>query len=393
MNQNKTVNTTDEDELLLDMLKTIGTPSSKLPTQYFTPKLFKKILTQANLHGIIPQLYKTVKDHSNIPDGSMQVLHQHYTRIVQVNLLFTAHLLAVTKALEKHSFNYLSIKGPTLSQELYGDISMRQFSDIDLFVDEKDMYGIAELLITLDYTPVLPLSLLKRKKFLELDNDFSFRHNSSNALLELHWKLFPLRHKMPLSFTELYSSSKTITLQHRNICTLNTAHNLLYLSLHGAKHIFERYEWVYDIHTLIKNNSTLDLEAIYREAKEENLDTPLLLGIFLSQHLFDTPLPTDFQIYKTDPIQKLINKILDYYKQDFVFWDESDKKRARFLFLSKLFQDQEHKTLWLFKSLFKTSPVDVITFSLPDAFDFLYPVLRPFRLGYKHLFTKKAQYA
>jgi len=393
MNQNKAVSTTDEDELLLDILKTTGTPSSKLPTQHFTSKLFKKILTQANLHGIIPQLYKTLKDHSNIADGSMQVLHQDYTRIVQANLLLTAHLLTVTKALEKHSFNYLSIKGPTLSQELYGDISMRQFSDIDLFVEEKDMVEIAELLITLGYEPIFPLSLLTRQKFLKLDNDFSFRHSKTNALLELHWKLFPLRHKMPLDFTELHRHSQNIKLQNREIKTLSPQDNLLYLSLHGAKHIFERYEWVYDLDQLIRTYPDLDLMQLYRSAKEIHLEVPFLLGVFLSHLLFKTPIPKEFESYKTAHIQSLIDSTVNYYGQGFVHWDESDKKRARFLFLSDLFQNKESKSIWLFKSLFKTTPVDVITFNLPDSLAFLYPVLRPFRLLYKHLFTKKPVYA
>jgi hypothetical protein len=378
-----------DDTFLISMLQL----TSPAVNPSWTEEDFKTLLTQANLHGIIPQLHKALSNSHATPVDIKQSLQKQYTRIVQANLLLTAHLLTVTKALKEEQFNYLAIKGPTLSQELYSDISMRQFSDIDLFVDEKDIIKISELLIKLDYSPVLPLSLLRRKKFLALDNDFSFRHNRSNALLELHWKLFPLRHKMPLDFTQLHSASKTLALQQKEIQTLSTEHNLLYLSLHGAKHIFERYEWVYDLHILIENNPGLDLESIYLQAKKENLDTPLLLGIFLSHKLFETTLPDKFHTYKTESIQKLIDKIMNYYKEGFVFWDESDKKRARFLFLSELFQEQEQQNLWLLKSLFKTTPVDVITFNLPDNLVFLYPVLRPFRLFYKHLFTKKPVYA
>ena len=120
---------------------------------------------------------------------------------------------------------------------------------------------------------------------------------------------------------------------------------------------------------------------------------PFLLGLFLSQELFRTPLPTRLQNYKTTHIQNLIDKTLQYYQKEFVYWDEYDKKQARFLFLTELFQDKKSKQFQLFTSLFKTTPVDVITFNLPDNLAFIYPLLRPFRLIYKHLFTKKPVYA
>ena len=356
----------------------------------YSEKTSEKLIILANVHGITAQFYKIFKHAS--PDEDMQALTKHYKHIVQANLLLTAHLLTVTKALEEKGFNYLSIKGPTLAQELYQDISMRQFSDIDLFVEGKDMFEISELLIELGYNPILPLTLLKRKKFLELDNDFSFRHNKSNALLELHWKLFPTRHQMPMDFKTLFHNSKTLSLQNREVRTLSVEDNLLYLSLHGAKHIFERYEWVYDLHMLMVNNPNLDLTTLHETAKKEAIDVPFLLGIFLSHTLFETKIPQELETFKTKHIETLLQTVLDYYDKGFVYWDESDKKRARFLFLSQLFHNKESKSIWLFKSLFKTTPVDIITFNLPDNLAFIYPVLRPFRLFYKHLFTKKPQY-
>jgi len=365
--------------------------SLALQSRYGTKEAAQKLLLLANVHGIIPHFHKAAKETLFHRDEAG--LEMQYQTILQANLLLTAHLLTATKALEENNYPYLSIKGSTLAQELYQDISMRQFSDIDIFVDEKDIYQISELLIELGYTPVLPLSLLKRKKFLELDNDFSFRHNKTNALLELHWKLFPKRHKMSLPFSELYSRSVKLSLQNRKINTLSPEDNLLYLSLHGAKHIFERYEWVYDLDRLIRTYPDLDLVQLYHHAKDIQVETPFLLGIFLSHSLFKTPIPEALKAYKTAHIQKLIDGTKSYYDQDFVYWDESDKKRARFLFLAKLFQHKEAKALWLFKSLFKTTPVDVITFNLPDTLAFLYPLLRPFRLIYKHLFAKKPRYA
>lgn len=362
------------------------------------PMLEKKedahLIRLAGLHGVIPQLYKATKAELTLFSEKEHILLQNeYRHITKANVLLSVHLLTVCKALENAKFQYLAIKGPTLAQTLYNNVSMRQFSDIDILVDEKEILAISELLLTLDYRALLPLSLLKRNKFLELDNDFSFKHKKTGALLELHWKLFPERHQMPLDFTQLYQHAETVKLQNHLLTALSPEDNLLYLTLHGAKHIFERYEWVYDLHILIGKSPEMDLEKIYLKAKREKIETPFLLGLFLSQTLFGTVVPETLQNHKSEYVQNLIDKTLDYYGQGFVFWDESDKKRARFLFLSELFPGKVSRTAWLFTSLFKTTPVDVITFNLPNQLSFLYPLLRPFRLFYKHLFTKKPQYA
>lgn len=391
MNEKLQQHLISQNEFLIQTLKR-NILSSKSLSQVNTPETFNALLTLANLHGVIPQFYKALKTISNINIVKQNIVQQRYLNIVKSNLLLTANLLKITETLESLGFNYLTIKGPALTQDLYQDISMRQFSDIDLFVNKKDIYAISESIIGLGYTSILPLSLLKNKKFLELDNDFSFRHKKNNTLIELHWELFPLRHKMPLEFNELHKTAKKLTIQSREVLTLSNEYNLLYLSLHGAKHIFERYEWVYDIHTLLNRHPELDLNSIYQKAKKAHLDTPLLLGIFLSQELFKTKLSKGFENYKTAHIEILLKKILAYYDKGFVHWDESEKKRARFLFIADLFGNKESKVFWLFKSLFKTTPVDVITFNLPNTFSFLYPLLRPFRLLYKFIFIKKPQY-
>ncbi len=386
MDHQKVVSTDPEALLLVQVLKyPAGSPDVILPED------IAKLITLAKLHGVLPQLYNYLKQH-NKQSPFFNTLHSTYREITKANLLLTAHLLLLTRSLEKNKFHYLAIKGPALSQLLHGNISSRQYSDIDLFVEETDIYTMSQHIISLGYIPVLPLSLLNNQTFLALDNDFSFRHQKTNALLELHWKLFPVRHHMPLDFQTLYKNREQFLLQDQEVSTLSKEDNLLYLALHGAKHIFERYEWVYDLHLLLSQND-IQIDRVYQKAKKSQIEVPFLLGIFLTQTLFGTEIPEHFTAYRTAHIQTLIDKTLNYYGQGFVYWDESDKKRARFLFLSALSQHRESQVLWLFKSLFQTTPVDVITFNLPDRLSFLYPLLRPFRLLYKHIFTKKPQYA
>lgn len=344
------------------------------------------LATLASLHGVFPLLYT---GHSSLKreEESMRL------RMLKGNMLLSGQLVRIVQAFESTHIRYLALKGPVLSQLLYGNVLVRQYSDIDLLVPETELVKAANLLVTLGFIPRLPLSLLHRRAFIALDNDFTFHHGTNGAVVELHWRLFPKRHTMPLEFQTLYKDARSVTLSGHAVKTLSVENTLLYLTLHGAKHIFERYEWVYDLHTLIRKYPQTDLWKIYSEAGRMGVSVPFLLGLSLAHTLFGTPLPEAFRKRISPHVMKLQERVLNYYEEGFVHFDESKKKRLRFLFLADLFNDRTPKAVMLLRSLFRTTPVDVITFNLPDALDFLYPLMRPFRLTCKHLFKRETTHA
>jgi hypothetical protein len=373
-----------EEDILVEILK-VQERDVKHIRELLLSGRWARLCRLTDYHGAIPLLYRMAeKIEDSIDTESFQMLKNEYHEIASLNLTLSAHLLMFTQRLKERGLHYIAIKGPTLSQELYGDITMRQFSDIDLFVAQEDMRVISDIALSLGYEPMLPLTLLERKKFFELDNDFSFRHRVSDLKMELHWKLFPDRHRMPLSFPLLYRNSRVLLLQKREVTVLSPEDNLLYLSLHGAKHIFERLIWICDIDRLIRHCPDMELMDVYRRAVDIQVEEPFLLGIFLSHKLFDTPLPDTMEQYRTAHVDRLVEKTIHSYREGFIFQDEADKKYARFLFLAELHQSRRSRLFSLFVSLFKPTAVDVITLQLPNRWDFLYPLLRPFRLLSKY---------
>ena len=370
----------DEEILLLGVMK--GDISHlKLPEK---TGAWRALCRLADYHGVLPLLFDISEKMETIDEETFALLREEYREIASLNLTLTAHLLMITKSLEKENLRYIALKGPLLSQELYGDITMRQYSDIDLFVEEQEVRAVSDIILALGYEPILPMELLERRKFFELDNDFSFRHRVSDLKVELHWKLFPRRHRMPLSFTALYDNGRTLLLQKRELVTLSPEDNLLYLTLHGAKHIFERLIWVGDIDRLIRNIPDTILMKSYHKACAGQMEEPFLLGLFLSQKLFETPLPRILERDRTPHVDYLVEKTLEYYRERLLFRDESSKKRARFLFLADLHQKRRSPYLSLLLALFKPAAADVIALQLPDRWDFLYPLIRPFRLILKY---------
>ena len=344
-----------------------------------------KLTKMAYHHAVIPQLYKTDRDFANLlPVKQTIFLEEENRRITFENMKLSAELIKLTKILDERQFPYISIKGPALSQELYHDITVRQICDLDILVDEADVIVIAQLLLDLGYKSTLPMSLLENEGFRALDNDFTLLQPEKKIMVELHWKLFPNRHKMALDFNTLYQDVKQVTIQKHPITVLSTEHDLLYLCLHASKHIFEQLKWVCDIDRLVRNNPHLDLEAIYMAAEKLTVQTPFILALLMSQRLYDTPISAAVTDKTTPHTDALLDEALQYFKDDFTTLDEPTKKRIRFLFLQKLNNDKQNRFASLFMAVFKPSSVDYIHYQLPKSLNFLYPVLRPPRLIYKY---------
>jgi len=361
------------------------------PTFPKAPKIaWQKCIKMAHYHAVIPQLQHAIKHNKiSIPQPFMIQLQSLQRNIALENMTLAAELINITKELDKKRLPYLSIKGPALSQSLHQNITTRQICDLDILVDEEDLIKIADILIQKGYRTQLPYDLLKNAGFRALDNDFTFLHYDKKIMIELHWKLFPSRHHMPLDFEMLYHSHIHVTLQKHNIKVLSNANNLLYLCLHASKHLFEQLKWLCDIDRLIRDSPNLDFTTLYTKAQTLQVQEPLLLALQMSKALYSTPLPPLVEAKTTPKTIKLLEKSLKYFSEDFTTLEEGTKKRLRLLFLQELNSDKQNKFLALFIYLFKPTSVDYIYYNLQKNLNFLYPLLRPIRLLKKYLFKGK----
>ena len=62
------------------------------------------------------------------------------------NLVLTAELLRLFNLFDQAEIPAISFKGPVLTQLLYGDFSLREFSDLDIVVREADVSKAEDIL-------------------------------------------------------------------------------------------------------------------------------------------------------------------------------------------------------------------------------------------------------
>ncbi len=342
-------------------------------------------------HGVFPLVYKIIKNYDDkIPFEKLSFMKQTYMDLVKENMLMTSELIKVAKLLEENGIKSIAFKGPTLSQLAYGDIISRQYVDLDVLIEEKDLLTTAKILEKESYVPIKPIELLENKKYIESDNDYSFM-TSNDVHIELHWKLFREKIAKHMDMKSYYSNKSKVKINNENINTLSLEIMIVYLCLHGSKHLWERIEWILDIDKLISSqNKEIDWNIVLDIAEEMNCKISLFLGLNLSKLFFDTKFNEKISELLINKLTiKLTDEILVFTNKLFLLEEDYKKYQDVNLFQLKLIQSKKDKMKHFISVYFSITKNDYLAFPLPNYLNFVYYFIKPFRVFYKVVFKKK----
>ncbi len=99
------------------------------------------LLQIAAHHGVLPLLYKSLNTtcRDTIPEQILDELRRLFRDNAVRNLFLTETLIKLLKQLAAHEIPAIPFKGPVLASSLHGDISLRQFGDLDILVRKQDV--------------------------------------------------------------------------------------------------------------------------------------------------------------------------------------------------------------------------------------------------------------
>ena len=340
------------------------------------------LLAEANTHGVLPLVYNTAKTHS--PDHQLTAtLKSYYRGIAQRNMLMSAELIHIMKLLEENGIEALAFKGPTLSQMAYGDITLRQFGDLDILIRKKDRSKMMTLLLQERYIPEIVLKEGTKETFFNAVNVIAFYHASTGVRVEIHWELLSRNYAIDWEEQSLWNKQTSVKINKIDIPVLPFEQQLLYLCAHGAKHLFERLEWVCDIDRSVRANPDIDWQYLLNEAEKLGIKRMLYLGLALSQQFFGLELPNMIQkgITQDKEIPKLISKVIDI---NFSETSQEGKSYSSFGLLWSMRENLSDQLRFAWRGLFAPKFDDFLFIQLPSHLAFLYPVVRPYRLLTKY---------
>ena len=278
-----------EFRLLLDCLRW---HEETLPVEFIPPDLdWDCFLQTAQRHSVVPLIHRALAQHPAVPGPAREALESEFRQNAFRSLVLTAELMRLLDGFAERGIPLLPYKGPTLAQQLYGDVALRSFSDLDLLVEIGDVQRATEALETLGYAADQPVAPARRAAHLAFASEQMFRRTLGATLVELQWRIAPRYFSVDFEWDWLWGKAVHVSLGERQVPALAPEALLLVLSVHGAKHCWESLVWIADIAQLVRKHPELDWDAALRTARSLGIKRLLFLALFLAEKVLGVSPP------------------------------------------------------------------------------------------------------
>lgn len=236
--------------------------------------------------GIAPLFFKKLPFLSNnvlIPTDVKTKLQQVYYRTMSRSMVLYEHFRKITEACTINHIPVIALKGIYLSEWLYQDIGLRQFSDIDLLVKKEDGEKCLAVLAGLGYRPQSDGAESELERKLDLIHYFPMVLNG--VAVEVHIKLHQSIEKYDLNVDSLWKNALPATINGNEVFTLNTNDLLIHLCIHLDRHFHlghVQFTCFNDITNLIeKHAGTFDWDAFAETCREYRCEEVVFTYIIL----------------------------------------------------------------------------------------------------------------
>jgi len=252
---------------------------------------WRQVLRLAEHHNVVPLVYQALREISDrMPAAILDELHTRYQSNARKNLRITAELLRILDCLESHGITAIPFKGPVLAEAIYGNLALREFSDLDILVRRGDFLRAKEAVRELGFRPGWCLSNAEERAYLTSGYECAFDGPAGRNLLELQWGIVPAFYAVDFDLEGFFERVSRFDLANRSVGTLSPEDLLLSLSVHAAKHAWIRLCWLRDIAGVVQSEA-INWERVWREANRLGVERILGINLRLANLLLDAGAP------------------------------------------------------------------------------------------------------
>jgi Uncharacterised nucleotidyltransferase len=342
---------------------------------------WSNLLDLAEHHGVRPMLRQSLKAvcWDLVPQPIQLELERLFRANAQRSLLFASELLQLFAEFADEGVPAATFKGIILAEMVYGDLSLREFSDLDIIVHEVDIPKVEDILTSRGYVPDFP-DRNYRSAFLAYQGQYAFRNKQTGFSVDLHWRLSTKGEALPVNSEDIWSRLQHVRFYNRKIPTFAHDDLALLLAAHGTKEGWRLLKWVCDFAEILRKRREIDWVSVLGRAERSHCSRPLQLAMVLASTLLEAPAP---------------RKLIDTARKNPAVRALAEKAQHRMLrmapeseleaFLNGLStHDRLRHQLWPVARLLTTRTVgDYRAMPLPKSLWSVYYVTRPFRLAAK----------
>ena len=250
------------------------------------------VLDMAEYHGVVPLLYKSLSTVTPdlVPGHVLATLRQKAQVGSLLNQSLAKDLVDLCEAFEVRGVPIIPIKGATLAVLAYGDLALRDFTDLDLLIPRQSLSEARTIILSQGY----------ERKTTNGESRESHSHEGPYHVfikkrpisrVDLQWVMAHQHFTFWLDRPEFWRSRRPVMLKDKPVPGLSPEMLLIVLCVHGSKHAWELLKWVCDVAELLRSQPNLDWDQIVSCASNWRCQRMLYMGLSLAHRLLDAPLP------------------------------------------------------------------------------------------------------
>ncbi|MDF5721890.1 MAG: nucleotidyltransferase family protein [Rhizonema sp. PD37] len=367
------------------------------------------LLRSAIDNGVMPVLYQSLKAMEDLVPRAVMVQLQTCNRMNGLqNFSQTKELLKILAQLENAGIDAIAFKGPTLAASAYGNVTLRQFNDLDILVRQEEFWQAKAVFIALGYQSsakeadeidtfnrYLQISLSHSNPEVTMFNqrfEPSLLHSNPERSIDMHWGIPPRRLRKSDQFERLWENLYPINLMNQPIKTFSPEATLVIQCMNVAKEPWKRsFKQICDAGQIIQAHPDLNWHSALKLSFELRSQRLFLIGLSVTRQLLHIPLPQFMleMLVRSQPTDELLFlpeglRLRTPLSKLQVWWREYTyqlKTLDRWwdgLFITG------HYLQWILKVGLLPSEREREFLPLPNGLFFLYYLLRPIRLLLKY---------
>jgi hypothetical protein len=338
----------------------------------------ERLAQLAEHHGLAPLLYRRLSREMDARQSTgLETLRQQDKANAHRALWLTLELLNIHRHLQARGLEVLPYKGPVLAEALYGNVALRQFSDLDLLVRSHDLPRIKAALAELGYAPGLRLAQAAERDYLKSGYEYTFDGARGRNLLEIKWQILPRFYSIGFDVDDFFERASVVTIEGQKLRTLCDQDLMLVLCVHAAKHAWKQISWLCDIVQLARSRA-IDWAALRAEAERLGIRRIVAVTFLLAGKLLGAKFPEELSLENNVRTEALAQRIVPLIVADEEFDPEA---MAYFRLMTELRERRRDRLSFWWRLLVTPGAAEWSAVRLPGPLFPLYRLVRVCRLA------------
>ena len=343
-----------------------------------------RIFQLADYHRLTPLLNLHLSQFKKLVNADTQeTLRMCSLTTVATNMRMVGELHELSHELSKAQIPCLFFKGPVTEREIYKNLALRPFLDLDIMVLPCDTEKAYELLIHRGYTPQFRLSQQQRRIYRKGYCELTLWRGDPEIIVDLHWDLFQYGYSFSMDLDAIWKARKSIDFDGREILTLSDDDWLFFACFHASKHAWGRIGWLVDIAEHLRQRPDFEWAKLLNRPEAKLAQQRLTITLGLLSELFDISIPEEIsqRIEANKTAKRLIHQVVARWEHGAtspVVWPHQN---PHYLSCETL----KDRRTYLFHAFIQPTPLEWEMLPLPRFLYSLYYIIRPLRLIYRRL--------